>query len=83
MTTTAVAADGTAQVDYVDDLNRTDRRRHTLIWVGGLGALLLVTPPVAASIGPVPISPVTAWRIVGHHVVEGLEMMADELASYR
>lgn len=68
MTTTAVPP-RTAGEPEVDDLGRAARRRRTLVWVGGLGAGLLVTIAVATGIGPVPISPGTVVRIVGHHLL--------------
>jgi hypothetical protein len=41
-----------------------------LIWVGGLAALLVVTIPIAASIGPVPIPPGMSWQIIGARSTE-------------
>lgn len=51
-----------------DDLDRARRRRRGLVWLGGLGALLLVTLPVAMGIGPVRVDPATVAQIVGHHL---------------
>ncbi|MGH3753550.1 MAG: FecCD family ABC transporter permease [Pseudonocardiaceae bacterium] len=53
----------------IDDLDQGRRRRHTLLWAGGLGILLVVTLPVAVGLGPVGIAPGTATRIVTYHLV--------------
>lgn len=60
----------TASSELVDDLNRADRRRYTLIWLGGLAAVLVVTLPVGVGIGPVAISPSTVTRIFSHHLFD-------------
>ncbi len=57
------------QVATVDDLEHGRRRRYTLLWVGGLGLLLVVTLPVAVGIGPVGISPDTVAAIIGNHLI--------------
>jgi len=54
--------------DRIDDLNRADRRRRTVIWIGGLVAVLVVTLPVGVGIGPVAISPSTVTKIFSHHL---------------
>ena len=53
----------------IDDLDHGRRGRRTLLWVGGLGLLLLVSVPVAVGLGPVAIAPGTVTRIVSHHVL--------------
>lgn len=57
------------EVPLIDDLDHGKRRRHTLLWVGGLGLLLIVTLPVAVGLGPVGIAPGTVTRIVTYHLV--------------
>jgi iron complex transport system permease protein len=52
----------------LDDLDQGKRRRHILIWVGGLGMLLMVTLPVAVGLGAVAIAPGTVTEIVTYHV---------------
>ncbi|MGH3711149.1 MAG: hypothetical protein ACRDRQ_24270 [Pseudonocardiaceae bacterium] len=59
-----------------DDLNRADRRRRTLIWLGGLAAVLIMTLPVGVGIGPVAISPSTVTRIFSHHLFEWPHMVS-------
>ncbi len=56
------------EVSLIDDLDHGQRRRHTLLWVGGLGLLLIVTLPVAVGLGPVGIAPGTVTRIVTYHL---------------
>lgn len=51
-----------------DDLEHARRRRHTLVWVGGLSLVLLATFPLAVGIGPVGIPPGAVERIIGHHL---------------
>lgn len=63
-----LAADGEADL-AADDLELTRRRRHTLVWVGGLLLALVATFPVAVGLGPVAIAPDVVAGIVGHHVV--------------
>jgi iron complex transport system permease protein len=62
-----VAAPEVPLVD--DDLDAARGRRHTVLWVGGLLALLVATLPVAIGLGPVAIAPGTVAEIVGHHVL--------------
>ena len=69
MTTTAeTELRGAPGCEPVDDLDHARRRRHTLLWTGGLGAALVVSLPVAASLGPVEIAAQTVARIVGFHL---------------
>ncbi|GAA2106977.1 iron ABC transporter permease [Streptomyces synnematoformans] len=58
----------------VDDLDHARRSRRTLLWVGGLALLLLVTVPVAIGLGPVAIPPDTVAAVVAHHVVGAPEV---------
>lgn len=61
---------GAPEVPLVDDdLDAACGRRHTVLWVGGLLALLVATLPVAIGLGPVAIAPGTVAEIVGHHVL--------------
>ncbi|MDQ4104985.1 MAG: iron ABC transporter permease [Actinomycetota bacterium] len=53
----------------MDDLDQGRRRRHTLVWLGGLSLVLVGTVVVAVGIGPVTIGPATVAQIVGHHVL--------------
>ncbi|MEV0033423.1 iron ABC transporter permease [Nocardia sp. NPDC050793] len=53
----------------IDDLGHDRHRRHTLLWVGGLTALLLLVLILATGLGPVSVPPATVARIVGHHTV--------------
>jgi iron complex transport system permease protein len=55
--------------EELDDLDLGARRRRTLLWVGGLGAVLLVSIPLAVGLGPVSIDAATVVRIVGNHVL--------------
>ncbi len=52
-----------------DDLDLARRRRHTLVWVGGLGLLLVASLPIAVGLGPVGIAPGIVAKIVGFHVL--------------
>lgn len=52
----------------LDDLDQGKRRRHILLWVGGLAILLVVTLPVAVGLGPVAIPPDTVAKIVTYHL---------------
>lgn len=63
----AVDADTTAPTH--DDLDHRRRVRHTRLWAGGLGSLMLVSIPVAVGLGPVAVSPGTAAQIVAHHLI--------------
>ncbi|MGH3565559.1 MAG: FecCD family ABC transporter permease [Pseudonocardia sp.] len=54
--------------DPVDDLDHGRRRRHTLVWVGGLSLLLVATLPLAVGLGPVSISPGTVTEIITYHL---------------
>ncbi|MGH3935472.1 MAG: FecCD family ABC transporter permease [Pseudonocardiaceae bacterium] len=56
------------EVSEIDDLDQGRRRRHTLLWLAGLGILLVVTLPVAVGLGPVGIPPGTVTRIVTYHL---------------
>ncbi|MGH3567373.1 MAG: FecCD family ABC transporter permease [Pseudonocardia sp.] len=58
-----------AAYEAVDDLNRGARRRCTLLWTGGLAALLVVSIPVAVGLGPVTVPPGTVTSIIGHHLL--------------
>lgn len=66
----AVAAPSldSAGFEPVDDLDHGRRRRHTLVWVGGLTLLLIATLPVAVRLGPVAIAPGTVAQIITHHM---------------
>lgn len=55
-------------VPAVDDLEYGRRQRHTLLWIGGLGLLLVMTLPLAVGLGPVGIAPGTVTRIVTYHL---------------
>lgn len=61
------AAEAGRRHGTVDDLGRGRRRRRTAVWIGALGALLVVTLPLAVGMGPVSVAPGTVARIVGHH----------------
>lgn len=52
-----------------DDLGYAGRRRHGLLWLSGLGMLLIVTVPLATSIGPSGLSPSLVAQILGHGTV--------------
>lgn len=49
-------------------LDRQRTRSRTLLWVGGLTALLILTLPAATGLGPVDIPPATVAKIAGHHL---------------
>jgi iron complex transport system permease protein len=68
MTQSSAAVVTPADVLEIDDLDHGRRRRHTLLWLGGLGILFLVTMPVAVGLGPVGIAPGTVAQIVAHHL---------------
>lgn len=53
----------------VDDLDCSRRRLRLLLWIGGLGAAVLASVPVAVGLGPVAIPAGTVAEIVGHHVM--------------
>ena len=55
--------------EVIDDLGQARRRRRTRWWLGGLGAAVVVTVVAGVSLGPVPISPVTVWQVIGHHLL--------------
>jgi len=62
---------GTTTVEHApeaDDLDHDRRRRHSRRWVVGLFAALLVTVPVAVSLGPVAIPVDTVARIVSRQL---------------
>ena len=63
-------------VQEEDDLGRGARRRHTALWTGGLGLLLVLTIPLAVGLGPVPVPPGTVAEILGHRLV-GVPVDAD------
>jgi iron complex transport system permease protein len=65
-----VATPLTAPADepLCDDLDQVKRRRHIVLWVGGLGILLVGTLPVAVGLGPVGIPPGTVTEIVTYHL---------------
>lgn len=52
-----------------DDLGHATRRWTTVVWLAGLGGLLLAVVICACGIGPVAVPPLTVARIVGHHAV--------------
>jgi iron complex transport system permease protein len=52
-----------------DDLDHGRRTRRTLLWVGGLTVLLLISIPVAIGLGPVSITPDIVARIISSHVL--------------
>ncbi|MEV0291623.1 iron ABC transporter permease [Kribbella sp. NPDC050820] len=56
-------------IQPVDDLDHARRRRHILVWVGGLTLALLCALPVAVGLGPVRIAPGTVAKVVGHHLI--------------
>lgn len=62
-------APGAPPVDAIDDLGRAQRRKRTRWWLGGLGTAVVVTIAAGVSLGPVPISPVTVWQVIGHHTL--------------
>jgi iron complex transport system permease protein len=68
MTRSGSAVDTPPEVPVIDDLDHARRRRHTLLWLGGLGVLFVVTMPLAVGLGPVGIPPGTVTRIVTHHL---------------
>lgn len=57
------------EAGLIDDLDYARRRHHTLVWVGGLGVLLVATLPVAVGLGPVSITPATVAQIIANHLV--------------
>lgn len=63
------AADEVATPAPPDDLNRGARQRHTLLWLGGLAALLALSIPTAVGLGPVTIAPQQVAFIIGHHLL--------------
>lgn len=63
----APRADGT-DADPVDDLDHDRRRRRTLMWIAGLAVALLVSVPVAVSLGPVAIPVDTVAQVVSRHL---------------
>lgn len=63
------SATPTAAFDALDDLGGS-RRRRTLWLLGMLGVGTVVTMVLGVSLGPVSISPVTVWRVIGHHTVD-------------
>ncbi|MFP5022405.1 FecCD family ABC transporter permease [Pseudonocardia phyllosphaerae] len=61
--------EATEVTDELDDLEHSSRRRHTLLWIGGLFLALVLTLPLAVGLGPVSIAPGTVAGIVGNHVL--------------
>ena len=61
---------GEFPAELLDDLDFARHRRHIWLWMGGLGAALLVTLVLGVGIGPVVIAPGTVARIVGHHLFD-------------
>lgn len=55
--------------EVIDDLERGDRRRHTMIWIGALSAGLVVSMVMAVGLGPVRVGPATVARVIGHHTI--------------
>lgn len=51
-----------------DDLEHDRRRRHAVLWIGGLLAALVVTLPVATGLGPVAIPLDTVAQVVSRNV---------------
>lgn len=66
--TTGILA-GATPADAINDLGRAQRRNQTRWWLGGLGAAVVVTIAAGVSLGPVQISPVTVWHVIGHHTL--------------
>lgn len=58
-----------AGAEAIDELGRGHTSRRTLLWIGGLGALLVLTLPVATGLGPVAIPVATVANVVGHHLL--------------
>ncbi|MFE3105197.1 FecCD family ABC transporter permease [Nocardia tengchongensis] len=55
--------------ELADDLGHARRRWTTVVWLAGLGAVLIGVVVCACGIGPVTVPPSTVARIVGHHLV--------------
>nr|WP_232021769.1 iron ABC transporter permease [Pseudonocardia autotrophica] len=55
--------------EAADDLEHGRHRRHTLLWVGGLGIALIMTLPLAIALGPVRVPPGTVVDVVTHHLL--------------
>ncbi|MGH8919616.1 MAG: FecCD family ABC transporter permease [Actinomycetes bacterium] len=68
MTRSSPAVATPPDVPEIDDLDQGRRQRHTLLWLGGLGVLFVVTMPVAVGLGPVGIVPGTVTQIVTYHL---------------
>ncbi len=58
-----------ASAEAIDGLGRSHTSRRTLLWIGGLGALLILTLPVATGLCPVAIPVATVAKVVGHHLL--------------
>jgi iron complex transport system permease protein len=52
-----------------DDLDRDRRRRPTALWTSGLGAVLLVSLPLAVGFGSVSVDPDTVAQVITRHLV--------------
>ncbi|WP_067704017.1 FecCD family ABC transporter permease [Nocardia jejuensis] len=63
-----------------DDLGHARRRRHTVMWIAGLAAILSAVLVCACGIGPVTVPPLTVARIVGHHMF-GIPALAEWTAA--
>jgi hypothetical protein len=67
--TDASAPVGPPGIGLIDDLEHGRRRRHRLVWVGGLSVVLVVTLPLAVGLGPVAIAPGTVTEIITYHLL--------------
>lgn len=67
-TTTHTTVTVSAAAAAIDDLDHDRRRRHGLLWSGGLLLALLVTLPAAVALGPVAVPVDVVAPVVTRHV---------------